>query len=159
LVCFTPDSRALIISRGDEYSFWDVNIWQLLRRLRRDVALYPGYVGFAPDGRLMALEMAPCVIHLTEVATGRTIAKLEDPHGDRAGWIAFTPDGTRLVTACRYAKVIHIWDLRAIRRQLKAMGLDWDWPEFPPAHPDSGGDRPLKVEVLLGDPAKPAVTR
>ena len=45
----------------------------------------------------MALEMAPAVIHLKEVATGRTVAKLEDPHGDRATWQGFTPDGTQLV--------------------------------------------------------------
>ena len=70
---------------------------QPIRRLDRDVALYPGHVAFSPDGRLMALEMAPAVIHLKDVATGRTVAKLEDPHGDRAGWMGFTPDGTQLV--------------------------------------------------------------
>jgi len=43
----------------------------------------------------MALEMAPGIIHLKEAATGRTVARLEDPHGDRATWQAFTPDGTR----------------------------------------------------------------
>ena len=108
---------------------------QPIRRLGRDVALYPGHVAFSPDGRLMALEMAPAVIHLKEVATGRTVAKLEDPHGDRAAWLGFTPDGTQLVVAARYAKAIHVWDLRAIRERLKEMGLDWDWPEFPPAAP------------------------
>src|SRR5262249_45647387 len=51
---FTPHSRAPIISRGDEFSFWDVATFQPVLRLRRDVALYPGYVAFSPDGRLMA---------------------------------------------------------------------------------------------------------
>ena len=41
--------------------------------------------------KLMAVEMAPAVIHLKETATGRTVAKLEDPHGDRATWQGFTP--------------------------------------------------------------------
>jgi serine/threonine protein kinase/WD40 repeat protein len=137
-VFFTPDSRTLIISRGDEFSFWDVPTRQPIRRLRRDVALYPGYVAFSPDGRLMALEMAPAVIHLKETATGRTVAKLEDPHGDRATWQGFTPDGTQLVVVANYSSAIHIWDLRAIRARLKDMGLDWDWPEFPPATIGSG---------------------
>jgi serine/threonine protein kinase/WD40 repeat protein len=132
-VYFAPDSRTLIISRGDEFSFWDVNGWKPIRRLRRDVAHYPGYVAFSPDGRLLALEMAPAVIHLKEIATGRTVARLEDPHGDRATWMAFTPDGTQLVTVAGYAKAIHVWNLRAIRKRLKAVDLDWDWPEFPPA--------------------------
>ena len=81
----------------------------------------------------MAQEMAPAVIHLKETATGRTVAKLEDPHGDRATWQGFTTDGTQLVVVADYAGAIHIWDLRAIRTRLKDMNLDWDWPEFPPA--------------------------
>ena len=131
-VFFTPDSRALVISRGDAFSFWDVETLQPIRRLPRDVAQFPGWVAFSPDGRLMALEMAPAVLHLKEVATGRTVAKLEDPHGDRATWQGFTPDGTQLVVVAGTASAIHVWDLRAIRTRLKDMNLDWDWPEFPP---------------------------
>jgi serine/threonine protein kinase/WD40 repeat protein len=129
-VFFTPDSRSLILSRGDEFSFWDMQTFQPQRRIRRDVALYPGHVAFSPDGGLMAMEMAPGVVHLKEVATARTVAKLEDPHGDRAAWMSFTPDGTQLVVVAHYARAIHVWDLRAIRSRLKSMGLDWDWPEF-----------------------------
>ena len=157
-VFFTPDSRALIISRGDEYSFWDVTTLQLIRRLRRDVTLYPGHVAFSPDGRLMALEMAPAVIHLKEVATGRTVAKLEDPHGDRATWQGFTPDATQLVVVAGYASAIHIWDLRAIRTRLKEMNLDWDWPEFPPAAAGNLGAEPGPIEVLAADRAKLALS-
>jgi hypothetical protein len=146
-VFFTPDSRALIISRGDEFSFWDVATRELIRRLPRDVTPYPGHVAFSPDGRLMALEMAPAVIHLKEVSTGRTVAKLEDPHGDRPTWQGFTPDGTRLVVIARYASAIHVWDLRAVRARLKEMTLDWDWPEFPPA-PSEAAAAPLTVEVI-----------
>jgi tetratricopeptide (TPR) repeat protein len=132
-VFFTPDSRALVISRDGEFSFWDVETLQPIRRLPRDVAQFPGHVAFSPDGKLMAVELAPAVMHLKEVATGRTVAKLEDPHGDRATWQGFTPDGTQLVVVARYATAIHIWDLRAIRTRLKDMNLDWDWPEFVPA--------------------------
>jgi hypothetical protein len=115
---------------------------QPIRRLRRDVALYPGYVAFTGHGRLMALKMAPGVIHLKDVA----IAKLEDPHGDRAGWIGFTPDGTPLVVVAHYAKAIHVWDLRAIRARRKGMGLDWDWPEFDVARATAAQPFP-EVEV------------
>ncbi len=103
-------------------------------RLEHEV-LYPGQVAFSPDQKLMALELAPGVIHLKEAATGRTVARLEDPFGDRSTWMAFTPDGRRLVVTARYAKTAHLWNLALIRTQLKAMGLDWDWPEFPAATP------------------------
>jgi eukaryotic-like serine/threonine-protein kinase len=147
-VFFTPDSRTLVISRGDEFSFWDVETLRLIRRLPRDVTQFPGQVAFSPDGRLMALEMAPAVIHLKEAATGRTVAKLEDPHGDRAAWLGFTPDGARLLVAANYASAIHIWDLRAIRLRLKGIGLDWDWPEFPSAEKSDEHGQPFSEPVL-----------
>ena len=49
--------------------------------------------------------------------------------------MGFTPDGTQLVVSARFAKAIHVWDLRAIRTRLKKMDLDWDWPEFEPVDP------------------------
>ena len=86
----------------------------------------------------MALELAPAVIHLIDAATFRTIARLEDPHGDQPVWQDFTPDGTKLVVVTKHTTAIHIWDLRAIRARLKEINLDWDWPEFPPAQPIAG---------------------
>jgi serine/threonine protein kinase/WD40 repeat protein len=154
-VYFTPDSRTLIIAGGDEFSFWNVEPVELIRRLPRDVALYPSQVAFSPDGRLMALEMAPGVLHLKEVATAHTVAKLEDPHGDWSTWHGFTPDGTRLVVASSYTNAVHVWDLRAIRTRLKDMNLDWDWPEFPPAPTGEPAAAPMTVEILPGDLVKP----
>jgi eukaryotic-like serine/threonine-protein kinase len=158
-VFFTPDSRALIIARGDEFSFWDVETLRPIRRLPRDVTQFPGWVAFSPDGRLMALEMAPAVLHLKEVATGRTVAKLEDPFGDRATWQGFTPDGTRLVVVAGFASAIHVWDLRVIRARLKEMGLDWDWPEFPPPTAQSMTAATVTMEVVSADRARSALTR
>jgi WD40 repeat protein len=148
LVFFTPDSRALIIARSDEFSFWDVETLRPIRRLRREVAQYPGWIAFSADGRLMALEMAPAILHLKDVATGRTVARLEDPHGDRATWQGFTPDCTQLVVVASYASAIHIWDLWAIRARLKEMNLDWDWPELPPGSTRTAAERPVSIEVV-----------
>jgi WD40 repeat protein len=158
-VVFTPDSRALIISRGDAFSFWDVETLRLVRRLPRDLTPFPGQVAFSPDGGLMALEMAPAVLHLKEAATGRTVARLEDPHGDRANWLGFTPDGTQLVVVSKHATAIHLWDLRAIRTRLEEMNLDWDWPAFRPAPAAEPAPAPLTVEVLPGELGQPALTR
>lgn len=129
-ISFTPDSRALVVLRPDECAFWDVKTLQLIRRQRREASQYNTGVAFSPDEKLMALEVSPGVIHLTDAATGRTVAKLTDPSGDRATWMSFTPGGTQLVTTSNYAKTVHVWDLRRIRAGLKEMRLDWDWPEF-----------------------------
>jgi tetratricopeptide (TPR) repeat protein len=87
---------------------------------------------------------------LLDVATGRTLAKLEDPHRDRPGWLSFTPDGSRFVIVSTFGKSIHVWDLRLIREQLATMGLDWE------TSPVSASDRvvavePPRVAVDLGE--------
>ena len=72
--------------------------WLPTMRLPREILSYPGWVAFSPDQKLLAMELSPAVIHLVDAATGRTVAKLEDPRSDRAQWLGFTPDGARLVT-------------------------------------------------------------
>ncbi len=131
-VTFTPDSRVLVLGLGHEFRFHDVTNKELVLRISRDVAMHPGYVAFAPAVGLMALELAPGIVHLKEIATGRTVARLEDPHGDRASWLGLTPDGGRLAVVSQYARAVHVWGLESIRGRLKSMNLDWDWPEFSP---------------------------
>jgi serine/threonine protein kinase/WD40 repeat protein len=129
-VFFTPDNRELIVARCNEFTFHDLKSLEVSRRMPREIGLYPGHVAFTADGKMMALEMAPGLIHLKEITSGHTVARLEDPHGEISTWMSFTPDGTQLVVAARYAGAIHRWDLRAIRARLKTMNLDWNWPEF-----------------------------
>jgi len=129
-VAFTPDSRELIVERSGEFQFVKIETLETTRSLRREIGLYPGTVAFSPDGKLMAMEMSPAVIHIKEVSTGRTVAQLEDPFGDRSNLISFTHEGTKLIVLSTYASAIHVWDLRAIRSRLKPLGLDWDWPGF-----------------------------
>ena len=47
----------------------------------------------------------------------------------------FSPDGSRLVTTSPEGPTVRVWDLRAIRRRLAGMGLDWDAPAYPDADP------------------------
>lgn len=150
-VYFTPDSRELIVCRAEEFTFYDTKTLKQTRRIRRDVTLYPGHVAHSPDGGLMALEMAPGIVHLLDAASGKIVARLEDPHRDRASWMSFTAEGTQLVVTAPYARAIHVWDLRAIRQRLKTMNLDWDWPEFRAVPAPAKAARPPKVEVLMGD--------
>jgi serine/threonine protein kinase/WD40 repeat protein len=158
-VFFTPDNRELMVSRGDEFTFYTLDSLAVTRRLPRAIGLYPGHAAFTADGKMMALEMAPGVIHLKEITSGRTVAKLEDPQGDVSTWMSFTPDGTQLVVAALYAGAIHRWDLRAIREHLKTMGLDWDWPAFSAAEPGgtlpAKGTQRLRIQVLDQKPPGP----
>ena len=87
----------------------------------------PGMGVFSPDSKLLTVP-TPDGIHLIDHATGREVAVLEDPNLDLAS-ITFTPDGTKLI-ALNAHNGAHVWDLRLMRRRLKEMDLDWQWPEF-----------------------------
>jgi len=71
-------------------------------------------------------EESPTGIQLLDPETRREFATLEDPPRHRPHWMAFTPDGTRLVMAAQSAPVIHVWDLRLLRSRLNELGLDWN---------------------------------
>jgi tetratricopeptide (TPR) repeat protein len=131
---------------GGDARLWEVGTWREVRRLK-------GAGTFSPDSRLLALQDGSSEIRLEETATGREVARLTGPE---QGWYLpdlFTPDGTRLIT--RSGGFHQVWNLRLIRRQLKELGLDWDWPEFPPAAPGSESPPALQVEALAGDLGKP----
>ena len=110
-----------------------------------------GEFAFSPDSRLLAINDVFGVIRLLETTTGREVARLTGPEPTWYAPACFTPDGTRLVATCSGETALYVWDLRLIRQQLKELGLDWDWPDFPPADPGSNAAKPRKVEVLLGD--------
>ena len=146
-VSFTPDGRQIIVTTPRAHTFYDVKTHKITHRFQRQVSMHLGWIAFTSDGNLMAMEVSPGLIRLCEVETGRTIAHLQDPRGDACTWMGFTPDGTQLITAAAYARTIHRWDLRAMRVELKEMGLDWDWPEFPLSSDEDKNPPALKLEV------------
>jgi WD40 repeat protein len=99
----------------------DVEPWTEGPRLWPGDPLYPV---FSPDSKLIAHDTNTGAVRLVDVASGREIAQLPDPHLD-AATPSFTPDGTRLITLTNgNVRGIHVWDLRSIRRELAALGLD-----------------------------------
>ena len=75
-------------------------------------------------------------VRLVDPDSGREVATLDAGTGSSASFfcLAFSPDGTQLAAGRDH--IIHLWDLRRIREQLAALGLDWDAPPYPPAGPD-----------------------
>jgi tetratricopeptide (TPR) repeat protein len=101
----------------------------------------------------VAVQDASKVLRLVETETGRTLARLESPDLCAAQWATFSPDGSRLVVTTNEGPAVHVWDLRAIRRRLAEMGLDWDAPPLPGPETSTGDaeDRSaLKVDVDFG---------
>jgi WD40 repeat protein len=151
---FSLDGRWLMTTAGSSGPRqWEVGAWREVRRFDR------GKFVFSPNSELLAINDVFGVIRLLETTTGREVARLTGPDPTWYAPACFTPDGTRLVATCSSETALYVWDLRLIRQQLKELGLDWQWPDFPPAESGSYAAKPLQVEVLAGDLAMPVLNR
>jgi WD40 repeat protein len=84
----------------------------------------------SPDDRWVVTGAYPgraVKLWLVEPATGRELATLEDPNPQMISCLCFSPDGSHLAVGCP-THLVQLWDLRLIRKQLAAMGLDWHQP-------------------------------
>jgi serine/threonine protein kinase/WD40 repeat protein/tetratricopeptide (TPR) repeat protein len=148
LVAFSPDGRWLAVSdqQRKEYRLWHVGSWRLGAVISVDES---GYMAFSPDGTLLALATARGV-RLVDPDTGQEIATLTPPpeSSQRTDWMCFSPDGGQLAVSTGDHTIL-LWDLRLIRRELAAMGLDWNAPAFPDASTVAPSG-PLKLAVNLG---------
>src|SRR5207248_1580012 len=73
-------------------------------------------------------------IRLIDFASGDERATLSAPESGLITRLRFSPDGALLAAATENNR-IQLWDVRAIRQGLRAIGLDWE-PPFRPAATD-----------------------
>ncbi len=146
-VAFSPDGKWLMTAEPP-CKLWTTGTWALAREL--------GGRGlcFSPDSRLVALLDASQIIRLVEAETGRVIARLESPDSSNVIWATFSPDGSRLVLVPSNTPAVHVWDLRAVRKRLAEMRLDWEAPAYPDDDPAAASLPPLPtLQVDLGPPS------
>jgi WD40 repeat protein/serine/threonine protein kinase/tetratricopeptide (TPR) repeat protein len=151
-VAFSPDGRWLVTACGQGVTFWEVGTWEA----GLQIPCRGECLAFSPDGRLLAVCDSPYVVKLFAPTDGRQLAALEAPNLHPIAHLCFSPDGSQLAAACT-THVVQVWDLRRLRRQLAAMGLDWESPPYPPA-PATWTRPPLQMRVLLGDLATRGLT-
>ena len=72
----------------------------------------------------MALQASESVIRLLRLDTGAELARLEQPAPARISLMALSPDGRWL--AVQMHQSVRLWDVQAVRRSLREIGLDWD---------------------------------
>jgi eukaryotic-like serine/threonine-protein kinase len=126
-VAFSPDSKTLVTTTGEDFSFWQTGTWQLRRSIpRAHRADVPGYMAFTSDGRILAVNHSRDLIKLIDCASGTDLALLESPGRQEVSWLCFHPDGSKLAVVCN--EQVLLWDLALIRRQLAERGLDWNLP-------------------------------
>ena len=121
---FSPDGRWLVNGERTQYRFWDVSSWRQTGMLPREGDALYGAIDFSPDGRLLAVSHTRSVVRLHDTRTLELLAQLEAASQFRIAALAFSPDGSQLAVA-NEERMIHTWNLTAIRKRLRSLALDW----------------------------------
>ncbi len=153
---FSPDGRWLAVHEKSGYRLFEVGTWKPGPSIPMDWDT--GRLAFSPDGRWFAfLDKRTDLVKLYDIGRGTVIATLEPPERSGVDQIVFSPDGQHLAVLTP-KQTVELWDLRAVRVRLRAMGLDWD-PEqpLPPERP-AGSRAPLVVRVDEGPKDAPTPT-
>jgi hypothetical protein len=138
-LAFSPEGRWLAAGDTTTVHLYRSGDWQEERTFRGN------QLAFGPDG-LLALPDGEA-IRLMDAETGGELCRLEAPHttGPRAE--CFSTDGSLLVATDVPSATIQVWDMRALRQELAARGLDWGRRPFPPPGPKPP---PLRIEINTG---------
>jgi WD40 repeat protein len=148
-VGFSPDGQWLLTT-GGRFRLWKVGTWEEGPPLAQPDDIRYGLVfAFSPDGRTLALAGGFSQVWLVDVETGAEIARLTVPEQTRVTPQCFSPDGSQLVAIGSESNLVYIWDLRALRAELKELGLDWDAPPYPEVV--HAAQAPLEVRVVGAD--------
>jgi WD40 repeat protein len=125
-VAFSPDGRWLVVGGVGDYRYYRTGSWQAGPVLPRDAGdSTPGPLAFARDGGLLAIAHTLTDVQLVDPTTGQALATLHAPDPRQVAWLGLSHDGGRLAVATA-GDHVQLWDLRLIRQQLAALGLDWD---------------------------------
>jgi tetratricopeptide (TPR) repeat protein len=147
-LAFTSDSKWLVVGCHDTNRTFAAGTWTpgpdlgfgwLVGASRAEPIVVIG----EPDGGYFRLMHVP---------DGRELIRLDIP--DRVPTpVSFTPDGAKLVTMQWSPRNgIRVWDLRAIRRGLAELHLDWDAPPYAPPKPEATEAKPpLEVRMDTGE--------
>lgn len=122
---FSPDSQWVIGSTPHEYRLWKAGTWEPGPVWPVDLGgLLGGNIAFARNGRLVALQDGQDAFRLVTFPEGRELVRLEAPRLLGATKILMNEEGTRL-WILGFSNRVYEWDLAALRKELAAMGLDW----------------------------------
>lgn len=115
-ICFLPDSRRLVASRGGHHVL-DIASGNCEAKLTDDSVWGPRRMGslcsaVSPDGKWLLADFKEGENGLWRIETWQRVALLEG-HWDEVTAVAFFPDGKRFVTGGADGTLV-IWDLAAV---------------------------------------------
>jgi hypothetical protein len=145
-VGFSPPDGRWLLTTGGRFRLWKVGTWEEGPPLAQPDSIDAlGGFAFAPDGRTLALSGGFSQVWLVDVDSGAAIARLTVPEQTFVTPQCFSPDGSQLVATGAQSNLLYIWDFRALRADLKELGLDWDRPDYPDAVQAAPAPREVRV--------------
>lgn len=126
-VAFSPDGQWLLTATRLGYQLWRTGTWEEGPRIEPEAnaPLQSFAVAFSPRGDFLAVQQNGDRIALYDARTVTPLANLETPRLARLEYLRFTGDGQQLA-ALGVGQIVQLWDIPAIRRELRARGLDWE---------------------------------
>lgn len=158
LVVFSPDNNSVMFGSEGQAEIWNVELTRSLARLEFDSSLDSNVVGaFSPDGTKVLLSRGNGRIHqfrLVESGSAEplTAQRSWNAHGNSVCAIAFSADGSRIVTASRRSTDnwemgkkdvgIRVWDASTLDQLLSiTQDNDSDAPQI-----SADGDHAWTIE-------------
>jgi signal transduction histidine kinase/Tol biopolymer transport system component len=131
-VKFTPDSKELIVCAVEDFSFWNVETGQRGRSIpRRNTGGMFGMLAYSADG-VLACAHSRTDVQLLEANSHSVLAQLQTPNPQAIADLTFNSAGNHLAVATA-TPFLQLWDVKLMRQQLAALGLDWGQPVPVPA--------------------------
>ncbi len=124
---FSSDSKWLLTGSAGGYQFWKSGTWEKGPRIEPENggSLTSFSSAFSPKGNLLAVQQNGDRIALHDVRNATRLATLEAPHPSMTEFLQFTGDGLHLA-ALGANQVVQLWDIPALRRELRRRELDWN---------------------------------
>jgi WD40 repeat protein len=116
-VAFSPDGDLLAVGTGCAFNIpgsASVKVWDLETGAQVFDLAMPSFVSdlaFSPDGSLLAVASSDGVVRLLNTTVGNVQAELYGGHSYLSS-LAFSADGTRLVSAGEHTR---LWDIAALQ--------------------------------------------
>jgi WD40 repeat protein/tRNA A-37 threonylcarbamoyl transferase component Bud32 len=124
VVAFRPDGRQFFANANSGGGLFEVPSWKAGPAITGEPAEECENVAFSPQDDLIAILVGNR-IHLLDCKTARPLAVLEAPDPlDGLATLVFSPDETQLAIQDSEGAVTR-WDLKALRRELAELSLDW----------------------------------
>jgi WD40 repeat protein len=124
VVEFSPDGRWLACSGDDEIRVLETASWKVVAHWPREVR-YMGLTHFSADSKLLFIQHTAEDITMIRTGTWEELLRLQSPTLQPLTAFALSPSGRWLAAAAGHEGAHWLWDLHALERELRSMGLGW----------------------------------